>query len=59
MFICVQYLFLDGNNLNSTKLVNLGQGRYKIKVCEFDMVQILHDWYVIHIDVSFEITLIL
>ncbi|XP_060764566.1 histidine ammonia-lyase [Neoarius graeffei] len=27
-----EYLFLDGNNLNSTKLVNLGQGRYKIKL---------------------------
>ncbi|GAA6093712.1 histidine ammonia-lyase [Tachysurus ichikawai] len=27
-----EYLFLDGNNLNSTDLVNLGRGRYKIKL---------------------------
>jgi len=27
-----QYISLDGNSLTSTDLVNLGKGRYKIKV---------------------------
>lgn len=28
----LQYISLDGNSLTSTDLVNLGKGRYKIKV---------------------------